>query len=168
MGFDWHWMASWAERDEGDRDTRVLPDLRPPWVFYVVLCPLSSPPSSCNTKKHFSLLCPRPLPSSWMCEVSTSGLKPVMSISFNPPQQHSVYQNFQVFSALNEYFSVTVQVLQLFWGLFAYRCSVAKCSAAWLPNIRTFSGLFPACLSEESGVLWPPCVDVQPSSLGLP
>lgn len=50
--------------------------------FHVVLCPLSSPLSSCNRKKHFSLLWPCPLPSSWMFEVSTSGLKPVMSISF--------------------------------------------------------------------------------------
>lgn len=155
MGFDWHWMASRAERDE-DQVTWVLPDLRPAGVFYVVLCPLSSPLSSCNRKKHFSLLCPCLFPSSQMCEVTTSNLKPVMSISL---------------MVLNISGTWTFKFFCFKWIL---QCDYPSClltGIQWQSVQQPgcfFSGLFPPWLPEESDVLWPPCLDNQPSSLGLP
>lgn len=134
-------MASWAERDGERSGYPSPPRFQDSIGFDVVLSPLSS----CNRKKHFSLLCPHPLPSSQMCEMCTSGLKPIMSISFIF-LDISCTRTSRFLSALNEYFNVTIQVVQLFLGLFSYMSSVAKCSTAWLSSTRSFSGLFPAWL----------------------
>lgn len=78
----------------------------------------------------------------------------------HPPQEHFMYLNCKLF-LLYMTTLVWLRVTQLLWGLFTRMCSVAKPSTAWLARVGSFSGLFPAWLLEESGVLWP-CLGVQP------
>lgn len=152
------WLCRQRERGViGGQGTQVPLDLRPVSFLCVVLCPWSSPLSSCNRKSHvFSCLCPLP-----RRQMSISGLKLVMFISFILLSNISCTLTGGFFCFIWLLWCDSVSHTQLFWGLFTCMYSVAKPSTASLTRDGSFSSLFPAWLLEESGLLWP-CLGVQP------